>query len=268
MIKIGVIGFGRMGKEIIKEAVGAGMKIVAVVDAPQSPAFGKDAGVLSGIDKLGVDVSSAENLGATLEKTKPDVVIDFSSVAATIKNSKTVSDKKINLVIGTTGLSEKELSEIKDNVKKNNTGAVISPNMSIGVNVFWKLTESAAKKLSDYDIEIIEKHHRFKKDAPSGTAMKTAQVIADAIEIDLKEKGVYGRKGMKERAKGEIGIHAIRAGDIVGEHTVIFCTLGETIELTHKAHSRSVFTKGAIKAAEYVKGKKGVYGMDDVLNLK
>lgn len=268
MIKIAVVGCGRMGREIIKEAVSAKMEVVAAFDAPNTPLKGKDVGELAGIGKLGVEVSESEDLDKVLKKTKPDVVIDFSTPSATLRNSKTVCENKINMVIGTTGFSDKELAEIKENIKKNNVGAVISPNMSVGVNVFWKIVGNAAKHLGDYDIEIIEKHHRFKKDAPSGTALKTAQIIADTLKIDLNEKAVYGRKGLKERSKGEIGIHAIRAGDIVGEHTTIFCTLGETIEVTHKMHSRTPLARGAITAAEYIHGKKGVYGMDDVLNLK
>jgi len=268
MIKIAVIGFGRMGKEIIKEAVAEGFKVVAVIDAPGSQYAGKDAGSLAGIESLGVAVSTSDVLAKTLDYAKPDVVIDFSSPAACVKNSKVASEKKIDLVIGTTGFSEKDLSEIKENVKKNNIGAVISPNMSMGVNVFWEIVREAAKMLKDYDIEIIEKHHRFKKDAPSGTALKTADIIGKSIGTDLEKNAVYGRKGLKERAKGEIGIHAIRAGDIVGEHTVLFGTLGERVEITHTAHSRGALTKGAILAARYIKGKKGVYGMNDVLGLK
>ncbi len=267
MIKIAIIGFGRMGKEVLRECLEEKLKVVAVVDAPQSPFIGKDAGSMIGLEALGVQVTSAADLSRTLEKTAPDVAIDFTSPQATLKNSRIVADRGINMVIGTTGLSEKDISEIKEIVKKKNVGAVLSPNMSIGVNVFWKIVEKAAGLLPDYDIEILEKHHRFKKDAPSGTALKTAQVIEDALARSLQEDAVYGRKGLSERKKHEIGIHAIRAGDIVGEHTVLFGTLGERLEITHVAHSRATLSRGAVFAARYVHGKKGFYGMNDVLGL-
>ena len=268
MIKIAIIGFGRMGKEILRECLEEKLKVVAVVDAPESPCIGKDAGIVAGLDALGIPVTSAEDLSKTLDKTAPDVAIDFTSPQATLKNSGILASKGISMVIGTTGLSEKDISEIKETVKKKNVGAVLSPNMSIGVNVFWKLVEKAAGLLPDYDIEIVEKHHRFKKDAPSGTALKTAQVIEDALKRSLSEDAVYGRKGLSERKKHEIGIHAIRAGDIVGEHTVLFGTLGERLEITHTAHSRATLSKGAVAAARYVHGKKGFYGMKDVLRLE
>ncbi|MFZ2456413.1 MAG: 4-hydroxy-tetrahydrodipicolinate reductase [Candidatus Altiarchaeia archaeon] len=268
MIKIAIIGFGRMGMGILAECLKEKLPVVAVVDSPDSPLIGKDAGVAASGEPLNVLVSSSSDLGKTLDKAKPDVAIDFTSPSACVKNSGIITEKGINMVIGTTGLSEKEVAQIRDAARKNNTGVVLSPNMSIGVNVFWKIVEKAAELLPDYDIEIVEKHHRFKKDAPSGTALKTAQVIEDALKRSLETDAVYGRKGLCERKKNEIGIHAIRAGDIVGEHTVLFGTLGERVEITHVAHSRGTLTKGAVTAAKYVHGKKGFYGMSDVLGLK
>jgi 4-hydroxy-tetrahydrodipicolinate reductase len=268
MIKIAIIGFGRMGREILAECLKEKMSVVAVVDSPDSPLIGKDAGTLGSGEALGVSVSSSSDLGKTLDKAKPDVAIDFTSPSACVKNSAIIMGKGVNMVIGTTGLSEKEAGEIKEFARKNKTGVVLSPNMSIGVNVFWKIVEKAAVLLPDYDIEIVEKHHRFKKDAPSGTALKTAQVIEDALKRSLAADAVYGRKGLSERKKNEIGIHAVRAGDIVGEHTVLFGTLGERVEITHAAHSRGTFTKGVITAAKYVNGKKGFYGMSNVLGLE
>lgn len=266
MTKVAVLGVGRMGKGIIAEAVSAGFQLVAAVDAPTSPQIGKDAGMLAGISLLNVLVSSAADLEQTIAKTKPDVVIDFSSADACVKNFPTLAKKGVNVVIGTTGLKADQIEAIKADAKKNNIGLVVSPNMSVGVNVFWKIIAEATKNLKDYDVEIIEKHHRFKKDAPSGTALKTAEIIA-------KEQGkptldaVYGRHGLSERKAGEIGIHAIRGGDIVGEHTVLYTTIGERIEITHMAHSRSMFIGGVIKAVKFIAGKKGVYGMNDVLGI-
>jgi 4-hydroxy-tetrahydrodipicolinate reductase len=267
MAKVAVLGVGRMGKGIIAEAVSAGMQVVAAVDAPASPQIGKDAGMLAGISLLNVLVSSAADLEKTLDKTKPDVVIDFSSADACIKNFPIISWKGVNVVIGTTGLKPEQLEAIKADAKRNNIGVVISPNMSVGVNVFWKIIAEATKNLRDYDVEIIEKHHRFKKDAPSGTALKTAEIISKELNKDLVDNAVYGRHGLSERKAGEIGIHAIRGGDIVGEHTVMYTTLGERIEITHIAHSRGALIGGAIKAAKFIAGKKGVYGMNDVLGI-
>jgi len=266
MTKVAVLGVGRMGKGIIAEAVSAGMQVVAAVDSPGNPQIGKDAGMLAGISLLNVLVSSAADLEKTLDKTKPDVVIDFSSADACAKNFPIIAKKGVSVVIGTTGLKPEQLEAIKADAKKCNIGLVVSPNMSVGVNVFWKIIAEATKNLKDYDVEIIEKHHRFKKDAPSGTALKTAEIIAKEMGKPTLD-AVYGRHGLSERKAGEIGIHAVRGGDIVGEHTVMYTTLGERIEITHIAHSRSAFIGGVIKAAKYIPGKKGVYGMNDVLGI-
>lgn len=267
MIKVAVLGVGRMGKNIIREAVSAGMKVVAAIDSPQNPMLGKDAGIISGIDALGVDVTSAADLEETLKKTKPDVVIDFTTPEACFWNFKAVSRLKINAVIGTTGLKVEQIKEMKSDAEKYGIGVVLSPNMSVGVNVFWKIIKEATKNLRDYDVEIVEKHHRFKKDSPSGTALKTAELIAKELGKNPADVVVYGRHGLAERKEGEIGIHAVRGGDIVGEHTVIYSTLGERIEITHIAHSRNAFVGGVIKAVEFIKGKKGFYGMNDVLGI-
>ncbi len=267
MVNVAVLGCGRMGREIIKEAVEEGFNVVAVVDAGDSSLNGQDAGMVSGIGELGVRVSPATHLEDILDETKPDVVIDFTNAEACFWNTKVIVQKDVNMVIGTTGFTDREMREIEQEINSHNVGAVISPNMSIGVNVYWQLIEEATRHLGDYDIEIIELHHRFKKDAPSGTAVKTAEIISRLRDVELEDAGVYGRKGASERKKGEIGIHAIRAGDIVGEHTVIYGTIGERIEVTHKAHSRAAFVKGVIKAVEFIVNKKGVYSMKEVLGL-
>lgn len=256
-----------MGKLIIKMLAENGHHIVAAVDAKESPLVGKNAYLLSELDEKDVLISSSDKLRETLEETKPDVVVDFTSSTACLENMKTVTSKKINLVIGTTGFTEEQKKELEKIVEKTGVGAVISPNMSIGVNAYWELVRDAAKLLKGYDIEIIEAHHKFKKDAPSGTALKTAEVICEALGKSLDEFGVYGREGESPRKDGEIGIHAIRAGDIVGDHTVLFSTLGERVEVTHRAHSREAFVSGVVKAVDYVVGKSGVYSMKDVLGL-
>jgi len=268
-MRIGLIGIGRMGKGIARMALEEGMEVVAAVDVPGNPDAGRDIGLLAGYGSTGVKVSSFENLNEILNESKPEVMVDFSTSEACVKNSKIVTGNRINMVIGTTGFSDAQIREVKDSVLANDAGAVIAPNMSVGVNIFFKTAGELTKLLKDrgYDIEIVEAHHIFKKDAPSGTALRTARVIADALGKNLDDVAVYGRKGLKERSKDEIGIHAVRAGDIVGEHTVLFATQGESIRLEHRAHSRDAFVKGVIEAVKFIKGKKGLYDMGDVLGL-
>ncbi len=187
---------------------------------------------------------------------------------ATIKNLEFAVKNGINMVIGTTGLSDDNLDTIK---KASEEIAIVqSPNMSVGVNVLFKISELVAKILGDdYDVEIVEAHHRLKKDAPSGTAMRMGEVVAGAIGRDIEKDGVFCRHGIVgERTDKEIGMQTLRAGDIVGEHTVMFCTEGERIEITHRAHTRDMFAKGAIEAARWITGKnKGFYNMFDVLGF-
>lgn len=260
-----MLGAGRMGKEIIRKALEEGIEVVAVIDKDNSEFIGKDAGQLSGAWNIGVEVEGSSKLSNILDKKKIDVVVDFTNAEACVENSRIICDKRINMVIGTTGFTESQMNDLKGYIEKSGVGAVISPNMSVGVNVFWSLVRDATKKLSDYDIEIIELHHRFKKDSPSGTAIRTAEIIARELNRDLNKVAVCGRKGFKKRTIEEIGIHAIRAGDIVGEHTVLYSTIGERIEIKHTAHSRMAFVNGVIKAVEFIKGKKGIYGMNDVI---
>ena len=187
MTKVAVLGMGRMGKEIISLAVKEGLDVVAAVDSDSNAALGGDAGAMAGIEPIGVKVTSVRDLGKTLDQTKPDVVIDFSNAGACYKNYKTVCGKKTNMVIGTTGFSAEQIASMKLEAEKEGIGVVLSPNMSVGVNVFWELIKEAAEKLAGYDIEIIEKHHRFKKDAPSGTALKTAEVISEVLDKNLSD---------------------------------------------------------------------------------
>ena len=256
-----------MGKLIIKMLFEAGHDVVAVVDAMGAPCIGKDAHTLAGLEEKGVTVSMSRELAKTLAEAMPDVIVDFSIADACCENAVVAASAGVNLVIGTTGISDEQMKILEDGIESNNIGAVISPNMSVGVNAFWEIVRKAAAMLPDYDIEIVEAHHRFKKDAPSGTALKTADVICEALGKSLSDVAVYGRQGECPRKEGEIGIHAIRAGDIVGEHTVLFSTLGERVEVTHKAHTREAFVSGVVRAVEFIDGKTGLYSMKDVLNL-
>ncbi|PKP61182.1 MAG: 4-hydroxy-tetrahydrodipicolinate reductase [Candidatus Altiarchaeales archaeon HGW-Altiarchaeales-1] len=242
--KIGIIGFGRMGQMIARQAETKNFEISCVFDLKN---VGMKIGNFIG-NKNETAVSNIADLDKILKQTKPDVVIDFSNADACVENLKIVAKNKINAVIGTTGFSEGQKDELKELIKENNIGAVISPNMSIGVNIFWKLIEDAGNLLTDYDAEIIESHHITKKDKPSGTALKIKEILEKIYEK-------------------EIPSHSVRIGGIVGEHTVMFGNTGEIIEIKHTAISRDTFAMGALSAAQFIKGKKGIFSMKDVIGL-
>lgn len=263
MINAAVLGAcGRMGSLIVENITcSTDMQLVAAFDVNN---FGKDAGEIAHVGNLGVQISEVKDLETVLKKTKADILIDFTAASATVVNAPIAARCGVNLIIGTTGLTAEQRKVIDDSIQKNQVSAVISPNYSVGVNVFFKIIREAAKYLADYDIEIIEAHHNQKKDAPSGTALRAADVISEALG---GKDYVYGREGIAPRGK-EIGIHAVRAGDIAGDHTVLFAGNSERIEIKHMAHSRQIFANGAVKAAEWVCGQKpGIYSMDDVLGL-
>ncbi len=267
MLNITVAGAtGRMGTRIITLLLDIeGLKLAGALERNGHDALGKDIGEIIGTGSLGVNISD----DITAAAGTSDVIIDFSSPSATIEGLKSISDKAIPVVIGTTGFSKDEIEYI--GLYAQNTPVVFAPNMSVGVNLLLKVLADIAKVTADdYDVEIVEAHHRLKKDAPSGTAMKMAQVLADSLGRNLDEDAVYARHGIiGERTQKEIGIQTIRAGDIVGEHTVYFGGLGERIEITHKASSRDTFARGALKAAQWVhKQTPGLYDMQDVLGLK
>lgn len=258
MIRLIVCGAaGRMGTRILELACqNPNFKIPGAIESQGHPSIGKK--ILDGRVLLRSELASL--------KDSADVLIDFTAPHATISHLKTIQNwKRISAVIGTTGFSSAELSVIKNISKK--IPIVLSPNMSAGVNLLFELARTVAKKLSQYDIEIIESHHNQKKDAPSGTALALAKEIADELKRNMNQDFTYGRKGnVGARKPKEIGIHAIRAGDIVGDHTVIFANQGERLELTHRASSRDAFAGGAIRAAQWIHGKRpGLYSMKDVL---
>ncbi|MEA4977754.1 MAG: 4-hydroxy-tetrahydrodipicolinate reductase [Methanomassiliicoccaceae archaeon] len=254
---------GRMGSLIIHRLLATdGVKISAAFDLVN---IGKDIGEVVGVGKLDVPVSDSKDLASVLKESRTDVLIDFTIAPATAANAPVAAAAGVNLIIGTTGLTAEQKTNITQAVVKNNVAAVISSNYSIGVGVFFKLIREAARYLGDgYDVEIVEAHHNQKKDAPSGTAMTAAEIISK--EMGGKEF-VFGREGVCPRGK-EIGIHAIRGGDIVGDHTVMFIGNSERIEVRHQAHSREIFVGGAVMAAMWVVSqKKGVvYEMSDVLS--
>jgi 4-hydroxy-tetrahydrodipicolinate reductase len=263
MINVAVLGAcGRMGSLIVENiTLSADMQLAA---AFSSDNFGKDAGKFSRVGNLGIKISDVKELGYVLKKTQSDVLIDFTVAGATAVNAPIAATCGVNLIIGTTGLTKEQRAIIDEAILENQVSAVVSPNFSIGGNVFFKIVREAAKYLEDYDIEIIEAHHNQKKDSPSGTALQAAEVISEAVG---GKKYIYGREGIAPRGK-ELGIHAVRAGDITGDHTVLFAGNSERIEIKHTIHSLQIFAKGAVRAAEWVCSQKpGIYSMNDMLGL-
>lgn len=254
---------GRMGKRILALAAEEGMfEIAGAVEKTGHPDLGKDAGVLAGIAQLNVKVSDGF-------PGKADAVIDFSLPEAADRSIDYCAGNKAGLVLGTTGLSDSQRKKIE--TASSTIPIVCATNMSVGMNALFALIGKVASMLGpDYDIEIVERHHRFKKDAPSGSALTLAENIAKATGKKFPDCLTNGRSGKDAlRDKGTIGMHAVRAGDIVGIHSVIFSTLGETVTLNHTAHSRDTFVRGALRAAGWLVNKKpGLYSMADVLGLK
>lgn len=272
MINVAVTGAaGRMGSMIIKAIMEQDdLKVVAAIEAPNTPLEGKDVGEIIGIGNINVPITPANKLNELLKLIKPDVLIDFTIANAAINTIKTAAKNNVNLIVGTTGFSEKQGNEIKEVISETKIKAVISPNMAIGVNVFFKIIKDVASILSDYDIEIIEAHHKHKKDAPSGTAVKAFEIMKNELGNETDKTCVHGRKGLiGERKPEEIGIHSIRGGDIVGDHTVLFAGEGERLEITHRASSRQAFVNGVIKAIKYIPQAKNaeISNMNDVLGL-
>ncbi len=273
MIKVAVSGAcGRMGSGIVKKITKQDdMKLVAAIEAPKTPLKGRDIGEVIGVGATGVKIVPADELEETLKSSNPDVLVDFTIADAAVETIKKASKLGVNLIVGTTGFSNEQMRTIEEVIKENNVKAVISPNMAVGVNIFFRILKEIAELLPDYDVEIIEAHHRHKKDAPSGTALKALDIIATITQRDPQEAAVYGRKGIiGERRAEEIGVHAIRGGDIVGDHIVIFAGEGERLEITHRAHSREAFIGGVIKALRFIdKAEAGrISDMDDVIGTK
>ena len=271
MTKITILGAaGRMGGALIRGIANTpGLALAAAVDRADHPMAGKDAGITSGIAALNIPITGDRATAIA----KADVVIDFtfhSEAPASIQEA-----VKINVayVLGTTGLTDAEADGVKQAATK--IPVVWAPNFSLGVNVLLDLVRRAAKVLDDsYDAEIVEMHHKHKKDAPSGTALGLGKALAQGRNVDLKDVALYGREGTLsqgitgERKRGDIAFHALRGGDVVGDHTVIFAADGERVEITHKASNRDCFALGALKAAQWLKGKQpGLYSMTDVLGL-
>jgi 4-hydroxy-tetrahydrodipicolinate reductase len=265
-IRIAITGAGgRMGRTLIEASqAGEDLELVAAIEHPESTLLGMDAGEMAGVGSLGVPIEAA--LESVLGVF--DVAIDFTRPEAALSNLAVCRKHDKRLVIGTTGLSGAQRREVETAAR--DIAIVLAPNMSEGVNLCLKLLDTAARVLGDtVDIEVIEAHHRYKADAPSGTALRMGEVIARALHRDLSKCAIYGRHGRTgERDRKAIGFETIRAGDIVGEHTVIFAGLGERVEISHKASSRLTFANGALRAARWIiNQRRGLFDMQDVLGL-
>lgn len=266
MLRVAVVGAaGRMGKTLI-EAVRAvpALQLTAAIDRPESTLIGADVGELAGVGRIGVNLVG--DLSSVLDDF--DVLIDFTHPTVTLHNLAICRQAGKAMVIGTTGFSEAERQLLVDAGQE--IAIVFAANFSVGVNLCLKLLDTAARVLGDdADIEIIEAHHRHKVDAPSGTALRMGEVVAAALNRDLAKVAVYGREGQTgARERETIGFATVRAGDVVGDHTVLFAADGERVEITHKASSRMTFAKGAVRSVQWLEGKSaGLYDMQDVLDL-
>ena len=255
MTRVAIVGVaGRMGRELCRATLEAeGIELVGGTVEPGAPELGADLGELCGTGKIGVAATEAPPEDA-------EVLIEFTVPEATVEH---LSYRK-PVVIGTTGLSAEQRAKVE--VAAESTPIVLAPNMSVGVNLLREVVRKLSAKLSGYDIEVVEAHHKNKKDAPSGTALLLARAAAEGRGQDLDEVAVYGREGVAPRREGEIGIHALRGGAVVGEHRLVFYSEGEEVEVIHRALSRRTFADGAIRAAKFVAGAQpGLYSIQDIL---
>ncbi len=257
MIRVCLVGLGKTGKEIAKVLLEQkDIKLAAVICSADSDKVGRDLGEVLGIRDTGIIINGADELEEVVFRNKPDVVVDFSSPAATLRNAIAFSKMRVNIVVGTTGFSKMALKKLFVLTRKYHNAIVYAPNITLGVNVLMLLTNLASSILSNYDFQVTEVHHKNKKDAPSGTAIK----IANEIEKGISSSGqAFG---------GDIPIHAVRAGGVVGKHEVMIIGEDDKIEISHESFSRKAFALGAIKAVKFIFGKTGYFEMNDVLNLK
>ena len=267
MIKVIVAGAaGKMGARLINAVYRSPkLELTGAFERPDHPWIGQDAGTGAGLGELGI------KLAGSLKEVLSDgeVIIDFTEAGASLRNMVEAAEAGRAMVVGTTGFTAEQQARIRE--LSGRMRLMVAPNMSVGVNLLFKVVGDVARILGQgYDLEIVEAHHRLKKDAPSGTAVRLADILAEATGRKMSDCGVYGRQGMVgQRTDDEIGVLAVRAGDIVGEHTVLFGGIGERIEITHRAHSRDTFAQGAARAAAWlVEQEPGLYDMQDVLGLR
>lgn len=273
MIRVAVTGAtGRMGKTLVQAIQeSSDLTLAAAFEHPSSAALGADVGELAGVGKLGINIAAMPTADSTTQLTQLeafDVVIDFTVPEATLMLAQVCGAQGKAMVVGTTGFSQAQLSALQQHAQ--HMALFMAPNMSVGVNVMFKLVADAAKALGDsVDVEVMEMHHRHKVDAPSGTAVRLGEILADTLGRNLDTDAVYGRQGITgARDRKTIGFSALRGGDIVGEHTVMFAAEGERIEITHRAQSRMNFAQGALRAVRYVNAQPaGLYDMQMLLGV-
>ena len=267
MIKTCLLGLGRTGKVVAAELLSSReFDLVSVIARPSSKKVNRSLRELTKIDS-DLKVSSSDSLVEEVRKKKFTVAIDFSTADACLKNTEILAENGVHVVIGTTGFNKIQIYELKRLVQHYKTGLVFAPNISVGVNALLFIAKYLAKLVPDYDVEIMESHHRNKADSPSGTAIKLATEIHNVRGINEKEKrNVFGRKGTTQREASEIGIHAIRAGGITGVHQVLFAGEHDEIEIIHRSYSRKVFASGALMAAKFISTRRGFFSMEEVLS--
>lgn len=264
MIQTGLLGLGRTGIVVAEQLIKApDFNLAAVMTRPNSPKKGKTLTdfILGGKD---ITINSTDTLKEEVKKNRWKVAIDFTSPEASLNNARILAENGVNIVVGTTGFNSMQVYELKNLALKNKIGLVYAPNITLGINLLLSITKIIARLLPNYDVEITESHHRHKKDSPSGTALKIAHEITAAKGLK-NQKYIHGRKGSHSRDNQEIGIHAVRAGGIVGVHQVLFAGESDEIEITHRSYSRTVFAEGALRAARFIANRKGFYSMEDVL---
>lgn len=265
-MNVAIVGAaGRMGGRLIQAVnENAGLTLAAAIEHPGHPRVGDDAGLLAGIGETGIKI--VDDLASAMQQA--DVLIDFTFPEVTLANLKVCAEMGKMVISGSTGFTPEQKARVEDYASR--IPVVLAPNMSVGVNACFKLLKEAAKILGDdFDVEVVELHHNKKKDSPSGTAVRMGEVVAETLGRDYNEVANFHREGMcGERTQTEIGMQTVRGGDIVGEHTVYFIGMGERIEISHRAMSRDMFARGAVRACLWLKGKTaGLYDMQDVLEL-
>lgn len=264
MLKTCLFGLGRTGSVVAEQLLNSSeFQLVSVFARPNSPKIGHP---LSDYVRYpsNLCIHSSDSLPEQLKKEPFKVAIDFTAPEASLKNARILAENGINIVIGTTGFNKMQVFELKSLVQRYKIGLVYAPNISLGINLLLSVVKTVARLIPHYDVEITESHHRNKKDSPSGTAIKIADTI-NYVKGITSGKYTYGRKGQEIRDSKEIGIHAVRAGGIVGVHSVLFAGESDEIEITHRSYSRVVFAEGALQAAKFIANRRGYYCMEDLL---
>jgi len=271
MVKVGLIGLGRIGKVIAKSILeNPYLELVMAIHRTGSKDkyVGQDLGDVLNIRKTGIEIKGSHNLSNELMIAKPDVVVDFTNPEACLKNLKTAAIYKCNFIVGTTGFTKEELATIEHLAYRHRISVVYAPNLTTGINVLQNLVKKIATLLPDWDAEILEIHHKHKKDAPSGTAVKLAEEIGKERGIPIETSIVFSRKGIQPRKQGEISVHAIRGGGVVGVHEVYFVSENEILSFRHESINRNAFADCLVKVIEFIKGNKpGYYTVEEALNL-